>query len=122
MIWAKLQENGTTIQSQARSNMLIKVLLNLQRLQRVRVPPEANASNEFTVWVAKEIHAEIIATGHPSPAKLRNAMSNPASWLALQQIGLVPMEAGIITGSANPLLIELNINTTQQAELRAQLR
>ena len=51
---------------------------------------EANAANEFTVMIGKEIHAEILANGRPSPAKLRNAMSNPHTWNALQQIGLIP--------------------------------
>ena len=35
---------------------------------------EANAVNEFTVSIAREIQAEIIANGRPSPAKIRNAM------------------------------------------------
>ena len=68
---------------------------------------EANAANEFTVWVAKEIQAEIIANGRPSPAKLRNAMSNPQSFHALQQIGLIPKEAAMLCGSDDPLRIEL---------------
>jgi hypothetical protein len=38
---------------------------------------EANAANEFTVNIGREIQAEMIANGRPSPAKLRNAMSNP---------------------------------------------
>jgi len=68
---------------------------------------EANAANEFTVWIAKEIQAEIIANGHPSPAKLRNAMSNPQSFLALQKIGLIPMDAAMLSGSDDPRRIEL---------------
>lgn len=59
---------------------------------------EANAALEFTVWIAKEIQAEIIATGRPSPAKLRNAMSNPMSFDALKQVGLIPADAALITG------------------------
>lgn len=51
---------------------------------------EANAEHEFTVWVGKEIFAEIVATGHPSPVKLRNAMSCPAAFKKLQAIGLIP--------------------------------
>jgi hypothetical protein len=66
---------------------------------------EANAANEFTVMIGKEIHAELIATGHPSPAKLRNAMSNPYTWAALQQIGLIPQNAMVLEGSADPLKI-----------------
>jgi hypothetical protein len=68
---------------------------------------EVNAANEFTAVVAKEIQAEIIATGRPSPAKLHNAMSNPFSFKALQQIGLIPQEAKLLGVSNDPLCIEL---------------
>jgi len=68
---------------------------------------EANAANEFAVWVAKEIHAEILANGRPSPAKLRNAMSNPIAWNACKAIGLIPESAEVIGGSNDPLKIEL---------------
>ena len=51
---------------------------------------EANAELEFTVWIGKEIFAEIVANGRPSPAKLRNAMSSPAAFRKLQAIGLIP--------------------------------
>ena len=67
---------------------------------------EHNAANEFTVWVAKEIHAEILATGRPSPAKIRNAMSSPQAWAALQEIGLVPKGTPIL-GNDNPSDIKL---------------
>jgi hypothetical protein len=66
---------------------------------------EANAANEFTVMIGKEIHAELIATGHPSPAKLRNAMSNPYTWAALQKIGLIPQNAMVLEGNVDPLKI-----------------
>jgi hypothetical protein len=68
---------------------------------------EANAANEFTVMIGKEIQAEIIANGRPSPAKLRNAMSNPHTFNALQRIGLIPKEALLLEGNADPLKIEL---------------
>lgn len=68
---------------------------------------EANAANEFTVMIGKEIQAEIIANGRPSPAKLRNAMSNPHTFHALQRIGLIPKEALLLEGNADPLKIEL---------------
>ena len=68
---------------------------------------EANAANEFTVMIGREIQAEIIATGQPSPAKLRNAMSNPYTWNALKEIGLIPADAKILCGNINPLKIEL---------------
>ncbi len=67
---------------------------------------EHNAANEFTVWVAKEIHAEILATGRPSPAKIRNAMSSPQAWAALQEIGLVPRGTPIL-GNDDPSNIKL---------------
>ena len=68
---------------------------------------EINAANEFTVMIAKEIQAEIISTGRPSPAKLRNAMSNPYTFAALQQVGFIPKETVMIEGNADPLKIEL---------------
>ena len=69
---------------------------------------EANAANEFTVNIGKEIQAEMIANGRPSPAKLRNAMSNPHTWHALKQVGLVPKKTKILEGNPNPQLkIEL---------------
>jgi len=71
---------------------------------------EANAANEFTVMIGKEIQAELIANGRPSPAKLRNAMSNPHTFHALQQIGLIPPEAVLLEGNADPLKIELRVS------------
>ena len=68
---------------------------------------EENAANEFTVMIGKEIQAEIISQGRPSPAKLRNAMSNPYTWNALKQIGLIPQEAQILIGNTDPRVIEL---------------
>ena len=69
---------------------------------------EANAANEFTVAIGKEIQAEIIANGKPSAAKIRNAMSNPYTWTALKQIGIIPKEAKLLEGNINPKLkIEL---------------
>jgi hypothetical protein len=63
---------------------------------------EANAANEFTVNIGREIQAEMIANGRPSPAKLRNAMSNPYTWNALKSIGLIPKETKILEGNINP--------------------
>ena len=69
---------------------------------------EANAANEFTVNIGREIQAEMIANGRPSAAKLRNAMSNPHTWNALKQIGLIPKATKILEGNVNPQLkIEL---------------
>ena len=69
---------------------------------------EANQANEFTVSIGREIQAEMIANGRPSPAKLKNAMSNPHTWNALKKIGLVPKETKILIGNTDPMLkIEL---------------
>ena len=69
---------------------------------------EANAANEFTVNIGREIQAEMIANGRPSAAKLRNAMSNPHTWNALKGVGLIPKETKILEGNINPQLkIEL---------------
>ncbi len=69
---------------------------------------EANAANEFTVDIGRDIQAEMIANGRPSPSKIRNAMSNPHTWNALKQIGLIPKKTKILEGNPNPQLkIEL---------------
>lgn len=68
---------------------------------------EANAANEFTVTIGKDIQAEIIANGRPSPAKLRNAMSNPHTFAALKHCGLIPPEAVMLESSNSALRIEL---------------
>tara|TARA_R110000751_G_scaffold7688_1_gene31117 strand:- start:105 stop:713 length:609 start_codon:yes stop_codon:yes gene_type:complete len=98
----------------------IKILKNLLKELYVIAEPtrikgysdeemwEANAANEFTVNIGREIQAEMIANGRPSPAKLKNAMSNPYTWNALKDIGLVPKETKILVGNINPQLkIEL---------------
>jgi hypothetical protein len=74
---------------------------------------EANAANEFTVWIAKEIQAEIIANGRPSPAKLRNAMSNPGSFEALKALGLLPPDTVLIGNSIEPFLEGKLANSTE---------
>ena len=65
---------------------------------------EANAANEFTVNIGREIQAEMIANGRPSPAKLRNAMRNPHTWNALKNVGLIPKDTKILEGNVNPAL------------------
>jgi len=65
---------------------------------------EANAANEFTVDMGREIQAEMIANGRPSAARIRNAMSNPHTWNALKQIGLIPKQTKILEGNINPQL------------------
>ncbi len=54
---------------------------------------EANAANEFTAMIGKDIYAEILANGRPSPAKLRNAMSNPMTWNTLKKLKLIPEDS-----------------------------
>ena len=69
---------------------------------------EANAANEFTVNMGREIQSEMIANGRPSAARIRNAMSNPHTWNALKQVGLIPKTTKILEGNINPQLkIEL---------------
>jgi len=70
---------------------------------------EANAANEFTVMIGREIQAEIIANGRPSPAKIRNAMSNPMTFKALQKAGLIPDDTKMLIGNNDPLQIELKV-------------
>ena len=77
---------------------------------------EANAANEFTVNIGREIQAEMIANGRPSPAKLRNAMSNPYTWNALKNIGLIPKETKILEGNINPAL-EITLNVVEDESL-----
>ena len=88
---------------------------------------EVNAANEFTVMIGKEIQAEIVANGRPSPAKLRNAMSNPHTFYALQQVGFIPKEMILLEGNADPLNIELrpsplmiSVQTASQQELETK--
>ena len=64
---------------------------------------EANQANEFTVNIGKEIQAEMIANGRPSPAKLRNAMSNPHTWSALKEVGLIPKDTQLLNGNVDPM-------------------
>ena len=69
---------------------------------------EANAANEFTVNMGREIQSEMIADGRPSAARIRNAMSNPHTWNALKQVGLIPKQTKILEGNIDPQLkIEL---------------
>ena len=65
---------------------------------------EANQANEFTVNIGREIQAEMLANGRPSPAKLRNAMSNPHTWNALKGVGLIPKGTKILKGNVDPQL------------------
>lgn len=68
---------------------------------------EINAANEFTLLLAREMQAEIIANGRPSAAKIKNAMSNPITWQALKNIGIIPAETQMIAGNIDPTSIQL---------------
>ena len=63
---------------------------------------EANQANEFTVTIGREIQAEMLANGRPSPAKIGNAMSNPHTWNALKEIGVIPEETQVLVGNIDP--------------------
>lgn len=69
---------------------------------------EANAANEFTAMIAKDIQSEIIANGRPSATKIRNAMSCPMTFQALKQVGLIPHDAILIGASNDPKSIEIS--------------
>ena len=71
---------------------------------------EANANHEFTVTIGREIQAEIIANGRPSPAKLLNAMSNPQTLEALKLVGIVPKET-ILLGEKDVVFQIENMQT-----------
>ena len=77
---------------------------------------EVNAANEFTVAIAKEIQAEMLANGRPSAAKIGNAMSNPYTWNALKNIGLIPKDTKILEGNINPAL-EITLNVVEDESL-----
>ena len=75
---------------------------------------EANANYEFTVTIGREIQAEIIALGRPSPAKLLNAMSNPQTLESLMQIGLVPQ--GTMLLEQKDIMLQLTNQPTATME------
>jgi hypothetical protein len=70
---------------------------------------EVNANYEFTVTVGRELQAEIIANGRPSPAKLLNAMSNPQTMQMLQKVGLVPEGTKLLGGEYGDELLKLSL-------------
>ena len=76
---------------------------------------EANANNEFTVTIGREIQAEIIANGRPSPAKLLNAMSNPQTLESLKLVGLVPKETILLEQS--DIIDALKLNNINEPKL-----
>ena len=76
---------------------------------------EANANNEFTVTIGREIQAEIIANGRPSPAKLLNAMSNPQTLESLKLVGLVPKETILL--EQKDIVDSLKLNNINEPRL-----
>lgn len=81
---------------------------------------EANAANEFTLTIAKDIQAEIIANGRPSPAKLRNAMSNPHTFNALKLAGMIPVDVAMLRANPDPLQIEVLAEAKPESALRGE--
>lgn len=75
---------------------------------------EANAANEFTAMMAKEIQAEVIANGRPSPAKIRNAMRFPSTWQTLQTLGLVPKD--VLVFGTDPAIDLIGASSTDVAK------
>jgi hypothetical protein len=73
---------------------------------------EVNANLEFTVMIGRELQAEMIANGRPSPAKLLNAMSNPQTLEMLKQVGLVPKETVLLTKDDLPKQLTNNTDNT----------
>jgi hypothetical protein len=57
--------------------------------------------------MAREMQAEIMANGHPSASRIKNAMSNPVTWAALKQIGIIDANTKYIAGSVDPTLVQL---------------
>lgn len=80
---------------------------------------EANAMNEFTVLLAREIQSEIIANGRPSPAKIKNAMLCPQIFRRLQVAGLIPTEIRLIAPD-DPIL-QLNVADAELTKLLENL-
>jgi hypothetical protein len=78
---------------------------------------EVNEANEFTAMIAMDIYAEVLTNGKPSPAKLANAMSNPMTFNALKEIGLIPKDAKMLIANNDPLQIGL-----KQVEPNLQLK
>jgi hypothetical protein len=75
---------------------------------------ELNAENEFATWVLREIQAEIVAYGRPSPAKLRNAMSSQLATQAMIDLKIVPPEFKVLTGHND---IKILISGTEKSFL-----
>lgn len=57
---------------------------------------EVNAPYEFAVMIVQQLQSEIAAIGHPMPATLLNAMSNPTSMALIKELGIVPPEMNLV--------------------------
>ncbi len=67
---------------------------------------EANAANEYTTLICRELQSELIANGRPSPAKIKNAMACPQTLECLKTLGFIPPETKQIGGQNAPLYLE----------------
>lgn len=67
---------------------------------------EANAMNEYTTLLCREIQSELIANGRPSPAKLKNAMACPQTFEVVKLLGLVPKDAMVLGDQNANLYLE----------------
>ena len=128
---AEILELESTLEDQAHAfelnrqeiKILEKLLAELYEIaEPTRIPGytddqmfEANANNEFTVTVGREIQSEIIANGRPSPAKLLNAMSNPQTLESLKLIGLVPKETVLL--EQTDIVDALKLNNINEPKL-----
>ena len=65
---------------------------------------EINAENEFTTMICREIQSEIIANGRPSAARIKNAMSCPATFNTLKLLNIIPEETQVL--DVNKFLLE----------------
>lgn len=65
---------------------------------------ESNAANEFTTTTIREMQSEIVALGHPHPATVLHAMSNPHTLAAVIQAGMLPDEALRLLAASLPVL------------------
>ena len=72
---------------------------------------EANAMNEYTTLLCREIQSELIANGRPSPAKLKNAMACPQTFEVVKLLGLVPKDAMVLGDQNENLYLEYKQTT-----------
>lgn len=73
---------------------------------------EANAEDEFTATILKDMLAETIANGRPSAAKIRNAMSCQKTFAAAKELGLLPHDAPMLLIGQQPATQALDSKET----------